>query len=309
MRSAAGSSPPRFVVFGAGGLLGTALQHVVAARGLQDRVQFLTRRQADITQTEQVVIALDGFEPRWVINCAAFSNVDQAEMVASEAHSVNGAAVERLAHACKRRGIGLLHVSTDYVFDGTSSQPINEDARPNPVNAYGRSKLDGEEAVQFVGRAASGDPAPWPWIIFRTSWLFSPWGANFFSSIPRLLREGATVRVADDQTNRPTYAPDAAAVMLDLVARNHRGIIHFSNDGSATPLDLAEAWRTALHECVHPQARIERCSTASFGPRAIRPVTNLLGLERISGMLGHRPRHWWSGVEETARAMLASKTP
>lgn len=279
------------LVVGAGGLLGTALRHHVAKTHLSRDFRFLSREDCDISRPDQISAVLDEFDPEWVVNCAALTNVDKAESHPALAHAVNAAGTERLANACKRRGTCLLHVSTDYVFDGSSVESIVEDAPTNPINEYGRSKLAGEEAVKYVGGR---------WVIMRTSWLFSPWAATFFSSIPRRLLLGESIFAADDQVNRPTYAPDAAMAMIQMMNVDYTGLIHFSSDGTATPLDLAEAFRTAMSNRVHPNARVERCSTASFGARACRPSFNVLNLDRVTSVLGRRPRHWWCGVEEIA---------
>ena len=255
----------RLLVTGAGGMLGSAVAATALAAGHE--VGARERSRLDITDPAAVDEAL-GSEP-WdaVINCAAWTDVDGAEEHEAQATLVNGEGPANLARACAANGIRLVHVSTDYVFDGGKEGPYLESDPTGPHSAYGRSKLAGEQAV-----AASGaDHA-----IVRTSWLYGADGTNFVDTMLRLGSERESVFVVDDQLGRPTWTGDLAPALVACATAEPTGLFHAAGQGSCTWFELA---RAALELAGSP-CRVEPTSTESFPRPAPRPANSVLDSER-----------------------------
>lgn len=188
-----------------------------------------------ITDPEAVESCFRDFEPDYCINCAAYTAVDKAEEAAAAviATQINADAVELLARTCTAHNTKLVHISTDYVFDGTAHQPYRPDAATNPVSVYGATKLKGEQLA-----AAHTDA-----VIIRTAWVYSSFGKNFVKTMLRLMSERPAINVVSDQQGSPTYARDLAAAILDLVSKGKwvAGIYHYTNEGTTTWYDFAVA--------------------------------------------------------------------
>ena len=218
------------LVTGANGQLGLALQDAVKDSNLN--LVFLDKNTLDITDTEAIneVFATQSFDV--CINAAAYTHVDGAEANKALAYTINASAVETLAKACKQHGCWLIHISTDYVFDGTLDRPYTPSDTPNPLNVYGASKLAGEQAIQAVGGTCS---------IVRTSWLYSRYGNNFYTKLQAQLDAGKTLRVTADQKGCPTRAEDLAGHLLTGISKQQlsKGISHFCGDEIMTWLGLA----------------------------------------------------------------------
>lgn len=259
-------------IVGAGGMLGRA---VVEAAG-ESAVAF-THAELDVTDASAVKEALAGF--RTVINCAAWTDVDGAEEHPDEAMRVNCDGARNVAEAAER----VLYVSSDYVFDGRKGEPYTPEDEPNPLSAYGRSKLEGETATK------AANPRHF---IVRSSWLFGPGGGNFVNTMLRLGREQAHLRVVDDQHGCPTYTCHLAPVLLKLSTTDDYGIHHLASASSCTWYELA---REALAR-VGIDVEIEPCTTAEFTRPAPRPAYSVLATD------GHRALpHWREGVREYLR--------
>jgi dTDP-4-dehydrorhamnose reductase len=269
------------VVTGAGGLLGAPLCRLLAARP-DVRLVGLPHEQLDITDEPFLHARLAEMRPDLIINCAAYTKVDDCEQNETLAMRVNAVAAGVVADAARRIGARIVHLSTDYVFSGDKSTPYTENDPPGPndaLSAYGRSKLEGEQRVMTAG----GD-----WLIVRTSWLFGAGRPNFVATILDLARSRPEIRVVNDQHGRPTYAPDLAAAILDLLDRGAGGLVHVANRDACTWHEFAcEIVRQAgLNTPIHP------CTTADFPRPARRPANSVLdtGLfERITG----RPLRPW----------------
>ena len=220
----------RVLVTGANGQLGLALQE--AAKDSNLALVFMDKSELDITNAEELnkVFATQSFAI--CINAAAYTDVDGAESNKELAYAINATAVEALAKACKKHGCWLIHISTDYVFDGTLDKPYTTEDTPNPLNVYGASKLAGEQAV----RAVSGT-----YSIVRTSWLYSQFGKNFYTKLQAQLDAGKTLRVTADQKGCPTRAEDLAIHILTGIANQQivNGISHYCGNEVMTWLDLA----------------------------------------------------------------------
>ena len=220
----------RVLITAANGQLGLALQD--AAKDSKLETVFMDKSALDITNAEAIneVFATQSFDV--CINTAAYTHVDGAEANKELAHAINATAVETLAKVCKQHGCWLIHISTDYVFDGTLDRPYTPSDVPNPLNVYGASKLAGEQTIQAVGGTNS---------IVRTSWLYSRYGNNFYTKLQAQLDAGKTLRVTADQKGCPTRAEDLAAHLLTGIANQQlaKGISHFCGSEVMTWLDLA----------------------------------------------------------------------
>lgn len=186
----------------------------------------------DLTLRGQVLSELGrgGFDV--IINCAAYTNVDGCESEPDVAHRVNGDGPGYLAEAAKLSGARLVHISTDYVFDGKASVPYDEETSPSPRSAYGHSKLQGEQEILASGLEK--------YLIIRTSWLYGPGGKNFVETMLRLASEREEVRVVDDQRGSPTYTADLAQAIFNLIEGDHRGLFHFANAGSCSWYEFSQ---------------------------------------------------------------------
>ncbi len=271
---------------GAGGQLGRALTAL-----LGDRLVFgPTRGELDVTDAEQVRITITRHRPDVVINASAYNKVDLAESEPKEALAVNAAGVLNLARAAAETGALFLHVSTDYVFDGQLSRPYVEDDRPHPLGVYGVSKRAGEMMVEAVGGES---------LVVRTSGVFGPGGSrakggSFVDRILERAKSGAPLRVVDDQTFAPTYAPDLAKALVALVEKGARGLVHVTSDGACTWHDLA----VASLEAAGVEATVERIRTSDLDLPARRPPYSVLSTARYRGLGGPPLRSWQAALGE-----------
>jgi dTDP-4-dehydrorhamnose reductase len=255
----------RLLVTGAAGMLG----HEVVAAGarLGHEVVAWDLPECDLTDGDATLDAIRRLEPRAVINCAAYTNVDGAETDEATATRVNGDAAGNVARACAAVDARLVQVSTDYVFDGSKHEPWVESDPTSPLGAYGRSKLHGENLV----RAELPDHA-----IVRTAWLFGPHGPNFVSTMLRLAAERDEVEVVTDQVGSPTFAGHLAPALVDMAERTDTGIFHGAGSGSCSWYELTlEAFDAAGVSC-----RVLPTTVEKFARPAPRPAYSVLGSER-----------------------------
>ena len=275
-----------FLITGASGQLGSALQRVLAARG--EASAAFSHGELDIGDGAAIEHALQACGARVVVNCAALTKVDTCEREPALAERVNAQAPALLARACAARAAKLVQLSTDYVFTGDARRPYREDDAPAPRSAYGRSKLAGE-------RAALEAPGA---LVVRTSWVYGR-GRNFPAAILAQAREGKPLRVVADQRGRPTYAADLADAIVQLVAADAQGVVNFANDGEASWLDLARAVLDASGFAGRP---IQPLRTEELGLPAPRPRYSVLDLAKARA-LGLAPRDWRAALS----AYLASE--
>jgi dTDP-4-dehydrorhamnose reductase len=272
------------VIIGADGMLGRCWAELLTARGM-DHIG-TTLADFDITDPA----AIERFVrpgTQWVVNCAAYTLVDAAEDHEDLANEVNGRAVGRIADRCRAVGAKLLHYSTDYVFDGTASEPYPVDHPRRPVNAYGRSKALGEDLIERSGVEH---------LLVRSSWLYAPWGQNFVLTIRQLAKTRQTLRVVDDQRGRPTDSRKLAEVSLALAELGSRGILHVTDAGDCTWFELA----TLVAEVVNPDCRVEPCTSHEFPRPAPRPAYSVLDVSGTEDLVG--PLLPW---EDRVRDVLA----
>ncbi len=273
----------RVLVTGATGQVGSEV--VSAMHRLGHDVIAPGRSGLDLMQPSQVEHRVTLLVPDWIINCAAYTQDDRAESEPELAMTVNrdsAAALARAAAACNAR---LLHISTDFVFDGSRSRPYREDDLPNPLGVYGRSKLEGEQAVQ----AALPDA-----VILRTAWVYGVHGHNFVKTMLRLAGEGRPLRVVDDQTGTPTWARDIAGAITALVQADAAGLYHYTSAGSVSWCGFAGAILSAAAQAgfeIRTQA-VEPITTADYPTPARRPAYSVLDTGKIQAQLGLTIADW-----------------
>lgn len=270
----------RVLVTGASGQLGSDLMLLLGQRS-EDVALGLDLPDIDIADAESVHSAFLDFAPEVVVNCAAWTAVDLAEEREADALRVNGDGPGVLARACGEHGAWLVHLSTDYVFDGRATSPYPEDAFPHPQSAYGRTKLAGEFAV----RAALPDAS----YLVRTAWLYGVRGQNFVKTMLRLLAERETVSVVDDQRGQPTYSRDLARqILLLLDSHPPAGIFHATNAGEVTWFGFTKA---ICEEAGLDPARVLPTDSSAFVRPAERPAYSVLGHDGWSaaGLPAMRP--------------------
>jgi dTDP-4-dehydrorhamnose reductase len=288
------------LVTGANGQLGMELRTAAEAFPQYDFI-FLSREQLAIEDGEALEKVFLKQQPEYCINCAAYTAVDKAEAENELALLINGTAVGLLANTCKKFQTTLIHISTDYVFNGQSTVPYKEADETDPVNFYGASKLEGERlAMEF------GDDV----IIIRTSWVYSSHGKNFVNTMLRLMKEKKELSVVNDQFGAPTSATDLAHAILNIIthlslhkgqpAQNFRGIYHYSNEGMITWYEFAEAIKeiTSGTTIIHP------ITTAEFPTPAKRPAWSVLDKQKIVDTFGIELQEW---KESLKNCLVAGK--
>ena len=276
----------RVLVIGSRGQLGSDLIEILADHhGLA--VLGLDLPDIDITDPVSVELVFGGFDPDFVINCAAWTAVDEAETHEDAALRVNGLGPRVIAEECRKASAWLVHVSTDYVFDGNAVTPYREDAAPNPASAYGRTKLVGEEAVREV--------LPDSHYIVRTAWLYGCHGSNFVKTMLRLEQERETVAVVDDQRGQPTYSRDLAQQIVLLMERHpDPGTFHGTNSGETTWYEFTrEIFRLAGAD----PDRVLPTTSADFVRPAPRPSYSVLGHDRWAEAGLPEMRDWHEAIE------------
>lgn len=281
----------RTLVFGGGGIVGRAMVAEASKRGWE--VSGLSRGEADITDDEAVRAAIVAFRPDQVINCAAFTQVDRCESEPERAFAVNGDAVANLARAAAQEGARLVHLSTDYVFDGEGSAPFPEDHRTAPRSVYGASKLEGERRA--LGEAAN--------LVVRTSWIFGAGGPNFVDAIAGKLFAGERLRVVADQRGGPTYAPFLASALADLGEWGTSGVVHYQNRPPVSWYELAREIARRLEA----DAEIEPVSAADMPRPARRPAFSVLAVERFERLAGRSVESWSDGLDRHLESVQRSR--
>jgi len=293
----------KLLVLGAAGQIGREL---CSLRWPADyHIAGVDRVDVDIANREQVGAAMQRERPDIVINAAAYTAVDRAESEAEAAFAVNAVGPANLAAACRTAGIPLIHISTDYVFDGSKKGPYREDDSVNPLGVYGRSKEAGDRAV----REALPEH-----VILRTAWVYSAHGHNFVRTMLRLAGERPVLRVVADQIGSPTSAADAARAIAAIVERlaigeSRWGTYHFAGGGTVSWHGFAEAifelagpWRGA-------PPKVDAITTAEYPTPARRPANSVLDCRRVAEAFGIMPRPWREALADVIRELYESASP
>lgn len=263
---------------------------------------FVGRPQADMSKVGSIAMAVAGSQADVVINAAAYTAVDQAEVEPDLALRINGKAAGEAAAAAAKIGARFIQISTDYVFDGRSEAPYREDDRTAPINVYGRSKLAGEELVR------SANPNH---LIVRTCWLYSAFGSNFVKTMLRLARERDEVRVVADQIGCPTSAHDLAEALLTTVSRSHGwgGTYHLASPEPCSWAELATAVFDASQRGGGPHARVIPIGTDDYPTPARRPCYSVLDSSRFAQTFGPRLPTFLESVPQVVERVLSKNVP
>lgn len=286
---------PPLLVAGKSGQLARCLAEEARRRAVP--LVALGRPELDLTHPESLARAVAAHAPRAIVNAAAYTAVDKAEAEPALAMAVNRDGAGTLAAAAARQGLPFIHISTDYVFDGRKDAPYREEDAPCPLGAYGRSKLEGETAVRAACPGA---------VILRTSWLYSPFGQNFVTTMLRLAATRETVRVVDDQHGAPTAAPDLAGAILDLAERlagmdapsaQAGGLYHLAGTGETTWHGFAAAIFAGWARRGRRVPVLEPIATAQYPTAARRPQNSRLDCSKIARAFGLRLPAWQSSLE------------
>ncbi len=257
------------LVTGANGQLGKEMQAIAAAYPDYNFL-FVTKEELAIDDTEAIKKYFNSHTIDVCVNCAAYTAVDKAETESEKAFAINGDAVGNLARLCKENNSLFIHISTDYVFDGTATVPYKEDYPVNPIGAYGASKLKGEEL------ALQNNPAS---IIIRTSWVYSSFGNNFVKTMLRLMKERESINVVSDQQGCPTYAADLAAAIMEIISGENvtAGIYNFSNHGLINWYQFA----VAIKELTGSNCIVNPIPTSQYPTPAKRPAYSVMDTTKI----------------------------
>lgn len=276
----------KVLIVGADGQLGRALQRTAPESAM---LVPCARAQLDISQTDSIEKAVAA-KSDVIINAAAYTAVDRAESEPDVAHAVNALGAAHMAQAAATSGARLIHISTDFVFDGTQGRPYRPDDAPNPLNVYGASKLAGERAVQRACSAA---------LVLRTAWVYSWEGRNFLRTMLRLMTERDALQVVDDQIGSPTSADSLAAAVWKAVDSDLTGLYHWTDAGVASWFDFAVAIRNGALQrgLLNRSVPVAPIGSADFPTPARRPSMSVLDKRTSYAALG-TPLHWTASLGE-----------
>jgi dTDP-4-dehydrorhamnose reductase len=278
---------PSYLVTGGSGQLGQCF-HAVAKESPAINLFFTSRNEVDITRSETLANFYSKNPFDGIINCAAYTSVDQAEKEEESAFKINTEGLRNLIDFAEEKKLSIIHFSTDYVFDGNSSEPYPEEAATNPIGIYGNSKLKGE--VRLSKSSCKN-------VTIRISWLFSPFGKNFVKTIAHLVKDKKELKVVDDQWGRPTYGIDLARTVLKLLSNDTLHIfpiLHYANQGVCNWKVFADAIVNEL-EC---KTIIQGISTSAYPTLAKRPNYSILNTERIEKELGVTIPTWQESLKK-----------
>lgn len=281
------------LILGSSGQLGKCIREYVynsKNNMFKTNYIFIGHDKLDVTDKFEVINMINTLKPNVVINCAAYTNVESAEENKDLAYDVNSTAVDNIAYACFLNNAYLIHISTDFVFDGTKSNLYTEDDNPNPINVYGESKYDGEISALCYNNS----------IIIRTSWLYSEYGKNFFNTMYNKITNNEDIRVVDDQYGSPTNAHDLAEAIVDIIENkkyeNNCGIYQFSNKGVCSWHSFAReiAWNIKKDGVF----AIYECSSKEYKCKAKRPSFSAMSTEKFENTFNIKPKKWEDSLEE-----------
>lgn len=274
------------LVTGANGQLGQSLQCIAKNYPAMDFV-FCSSSELDITDLANCTGIFSKYQPNYCINAAAYTAVDKAESEPEKAHLINVIGAKNLAEACQQNHCVLLHVSTDFVFDGTKQSPYTEEDTPNPTGVYGQTKLEGEKAIQEKFDN---------YFIIRTSWVYSQFGNNFMKTMLRLASERDSLSVVNDQIGTPTHAVDLAECLVSIVKSNSNkfGIYNFSNEGQCSWYDFAKK----IFDINGITIDLSPIPTSAYPTPAKRPAYSVLDKSKIKTVFGIEIRNWAESLKK-----------
>ncbi|WP_044401318.1 dTDP-4-dehydrorhamnose reductase [Lacinutrix sp. Hel_I_90] len=283
----------RVVVLGAKGQLGLCIQELSNAYPGLDFL-FLDSKALDVSSAKQVETLFKSTPFDYCINCAAYTAVDKAEDEKELAYKINTLGVKFLAESCKKHQVTLIHISTDFVFDGKSTMPYKEEDKENPLGVYGASKLAGEKEIAIHLKN---------YFIIRTSWLYSVHGSNFVKTMLKLAKGRKELSIVNDQKGTPTNAHDLAGVILKIINSNASsyGVYHYSNLGHATWFEFAKA----IFEMTHTKIKVNPVDSSQFRTKAERPKYSILDKTKIMNTFGIEIPAWEESLEKMVKVMQA----
>ena len=275
------------LVTGASGQLGRSIKSLVKLQNINNSFVFITRDQLDLSYLNNIQSYFKDRKFDLIINCAAYTKVDKAELDENQANLINHLAVKKIAEIAQSNNIKLIHISTDFVFDGFKSQPYLESDTAEPLNSYGKTKLAGENAVISIMKFNA--------IIIRTSWVYSEYGNNFVDTILKLVKNGNELNVVSDQIGTPTYATDLGLAILNIIRsekfnRNEQEsqIYHYSNKGFCNWYDFANAIIKILgSNCI-----LNSIKTEDYLTTAKRPRSTVMSTDKISQEFNLKINYW-----------------
>ena len=284
----------KILVTGTAGQLGRELVLMLQAAG--EEVVGIDQQELDLSRTDEVAAGIANYGVDWVINCAAYTQVDKAEEDRELAFLINRDSAGAVAIGVKRCRGRLVHISTDFIFDGKQSRPYKEDDVANPLGVYGQSKLEGEQLVHKVMPEA---------IILRTAWVYGIHGHNFVKTMLRLAAEREELNVVDDQIGTPSWTADIASAIQTLINRNAAGTYHFTNEGVASWYDFADSIVHIARDLDFPiKAKIVKpIPSSEFPTPATRPPYSVLNKQKIRNLLDRDIPHWQQSLEQMLRQL------
>lgn len=295
----------RILLTGVDGQLGQELQRTLAPLG---DVKGVGRQALDLSQGDRIRQIIAEIKPDLIVNAAAYTAVDKAETESELAYLINGVAPTIMAHEQARNGGALIHVSTDYVFDGNKNTPYTEQDAPNPLGIYGKSKLAGEEGIQKTSQDIQSVTSEWRYVILRTAWVYGTYGkTNFVKTMLRLGAEREEIRVVADQVGSPTWAYDIAEAIAKLGQQLtnqpdtiQTGIYNFTNSGVASWYDFAIAIFEEVQQLgiTLKVQRVLPITTLEYPTPATRPAYSVLAGQKTTAALGSHASHWRQGLRK-----------
>lgn len=287
------ASKQKIVVTGSNGQLGSELKELSSSYPNYE-FYFFTRTEFSLDNSESIEKKIEEIQPHYLINCAAYTAVDKAETEREETLQINGTSVGVLAEACAKHDTKFIHISTDYVFDGSSKKPLKEDDAVAPINYYGESKLAGERlAIQKNPEA----------VIIRSSWVYSSYGKNFVKTMMRLMSEKESINVVGDQWGSPTYAADLAGAIMQIISSPpwHSGIFHFSNEGIISWAQFAQQIKTITgSSCI-----VSSILTMQYPTPAKRPAYSVMDKSKIASVYNIQTKPWRESLQICIQKLTA----
>ena len=275
----------KIIVIGAAGQLGQCLKTVAQQRGVND-IFFPAEQEANILNESALAQLFEKEKPSYVINCAAYTAVDKAEDEVELSKAINDSGAENLANACSQADAVLVHVSTDFVFEGNAVKLLKEDDLAQPINVYGQTKLDGEVAIAKVLPKH---------IIIRTSWLYSEYGNNFVKTMLKLGAEREELNVIADQVGTPTYAIDLANAIFECIYSENKtyGIFHYSNEGVTSWYDFA----IAIFQLSQTKVKVNPIPGSAYPTKARRPAFSVMDKTKIKSTFNLTIPYWRDSLQ------------
>ena len=268
------------LVFGGVGQLGQCLKKVADTRGIEGLI-YLDEIQGNILDKELLKGLFEQYQPKYAINCAAYTAVDKAEDEIDLSRLINKTGAENVAKACAQFNTTLIHISTDFVFEGSLAKALNEEDIAEPLNVYGLTKLEGEQGISRITSQ---------YFTLRTSWLYSEFANNFVKTMLRLGKERDELGVIIDQVGSPTYAVDLASCILEIITSKSEayGLYHYSNEGVTSWYDFAKA----IFELANCPVKVKPLKTIEYPTKATRPTYSVMDKSKIKSSLGIQIPYW-----------------